>query len=164
VAHQTQAPIQFPDPGLYWYHPHVREDYAQELGLYGNLVVTPADPGYWPAVDRELVLTVDDLLVADGQVAPFSRTETTYAAMGRFGNVFLVAGEPDPRLQARAGEVVRLWLTNTASTRVFNLALPGRGRSWSGGLRPGGARAVRVRGAGGALGAGGGRRAGRAAR
>ena len=44
--------------------------------------------------------------------------------MGRFGNVFLVAGDPDLRLQARAGEVVRLWLTNTANTRVFNVTVP----------------------------------------
>jgi FtsP/CotA-like multicopper oxidase with cupredoxin domain len=135
VPHETQAPIpvggeftyriQFPDAGLYWYHPHIREDYTQELGLYGNIVVEPTLPGYWPPVDRELVLTLDDLLVTDGQIAPFSREETSYAAMGRFGNVFLVAGDPDPRLQARAGEVVRLWLTNTANTRVFNVALPG---------------------------------------
>ena len=25
--------LDFPDPGVYWYHPHVREDYAQEMGL-----------------------------------------------------------------------------------------------------------------------------------
>jgi FtsP/CotA-like multicopper oxidase with cupredoxin domain len=135
VPHETQAPIpvggeftyriQFPDPGLYWYHPHIREDYTQELGLYGNILVTPADPGYWPPANRAFILTVDDLLVEDGKVAPFSPTETTYAAMGRFGNVFLVGGDPDLRLEARAGEVVRLWLTNTANTRVFNLTLPG---------------------------------------
>jgi FtsP/CotA-like multicopper oxidase with cupredoxin domain len=76
-------------------------------------------------VDRELVLTVDDLLVEEGRIAPFSRTETSYAAMGRFGNVFLTAGEPDLGLEARVGEVVRLWLTNTANTRVFNLAVAG---------------------------------------
>jgi FtsP/CotA-like multicopper oxidase with cupredoxin domain len=135
VPHETQAPIpvggeftyriQFPDAGLYWYHPHIREDYTQELGLYGNILVEPADPDYWPPADRELVLTVDDLLVEDGKVAPFSPTETSYAAMGRFGNVFLTSGEPELGLEARAGEVVRLWLTNTANTRVFNLALPG---------------------------------------
>ena len=45
--------------------------------------------------------------------------------MGRFGNVMLVAGEPDLALEAHAGEVVRLYLTNTANTRVFNVALPG---------------------------------------
>jgi FtsP/CotA-like multicopper oxidase with cupredoxin domain len=135
VPHETQAPIpvggrfsyrvQFPDAGLYWYHPHIREDYTQELGLYGNIVVAPADPGYWPPADRDLVLTVDDLLVEEGRIAPFSPTETSYAAMGRFGNVFLTSGDPDLRLEARAGEVVRLWLTNTANTRVFNLHLPG---------------------------------------
>jgi FtsP/CotA-like multicopper oxidase with cupredoxin domain len=135
VPHETQAPvpvggeftyrIQFPDAGLYWYHPHIREDYTQELGLYGNILVVPTDPDYWRPVDRELILTLDDLLLEDGKVAPFSPTETSYAAMGRFGNVFLVAGDPDLRLQTRAREVVRLWLTNTANTRVFNVTVPG---------------------------------------
>jgi FtsP/CotA-like multicopper oxidase with cupredoxin domain len=135
VPHETQAPIpvggeftyriQFPDPGLYWYHPHIREDYTQELGLYANILVEPSEPEYWPPADRDFILTVDDLLVEDGKVAPFSPTETSYAAMGRFGNVFLTSGDPDLHLAARAGEVVRLWLTNTANTRVFNLTLPG---------------------------------------
>jgi FtsP/CotA-like multicopper oxidase with cupredoxin domain len=135
VPHETQAPIpvggeftyriQFPDAGLYWYHPHIREDYTQELGLYGNILVEPADPDYWPSADRELILTVDDLLVEEGKIAPFSPVETSYAAMGRFGNVFLTSGDPELRLAARVGEVVRLWLTNTANTRVFNLAVPG---------------------------------------
>ena len=135
VPHETQAPIpvggeftyriQFPDGGLYWYHPHIREDYTQELGLYGNILVVPTAPGYWPPVDRELVLTVDDLLVEEGRIAPFSPTETSYAAMGRFGNVLLTSGDPDLHLEVRAGEVVRLWLTNTANTRVFNLRVPG---------------------------------------
>jgi FtsP/CotA-like multicopper oxidase with cupredoxin domain len=135
VPHETQAPIpvggdftyriQVPDPGLYWYHPHIREDYTQELGLYGNILVVPADPDYWPPADRDVILTLDDILIEDGKVAPFSLTETSYAAMGRFGNQLLVAGDPDLRLSFRAGEVVRLWLTNTANTRVFNVTLPG---------------------------------------
>jgi FtsP/CotA-like multicopper oxidase with cupredoxin domain len=135
VPHETQAPIpvggkfsyriQFPDPGLYWYHPHIREDYTQELGLYGNILVVPTDPDYWPPTDRDLILTLDDILIEDGHVAPFSPTETSYAAMGRFGNQLLVAGDPDLRLSFQAGEVVRLWLTNTANTRVFNITLPG---------------------------------------
>src|SRR4051812_22503296 len=130
-THETQAPIsiggtfsyriEFPDPGVYWYHPHIREDYGQEMGLYANILVVPADPEYWPAVNRELLLTLDDLLIEDGKVAAFSRAETTYAAMGRFGNVLLVGGEADPELSAQSGEVVRFYLTNTANTRVFNV-------------------------------------------
>jgi FtsP/CotA-like multicopper oxidase with cupredoxin domain len=50
---------------------------------------------------------------------------TTYAAMGRFGKVMLVNGETELSFTARNGEVVRLHLTNTANTRVFNIGLPG---------------------------------------
>ena len=52
--HNTQAPIpvggtftyqvQFPDAGLYWYHPHIREDYTLEMGLYGTILVEPSEP------------------------------------------------------------------------------------------------------------------------
>jgi FtsP/CotA-like multicopper oxidase with cupredoxin domain len=134
-THETQAPIPiggrysctvaFPDPGLYWYHPHIREDYGQEMGLYGNVIVEPAGPDYWAPVNHEWVLTLDDVLIEDGRIAAFSRSETSYAAMGRFGNVLLVAGEPELALEARQGEVVRLFLTNTANTRVFKVKLPG---------------------------------------
>jgi FtsP/CotA-like multicopper oxidase with cupredoxin domain len=125
VGGRYSARVAFPDPGVYWYHPHIREDYNQEMGLYGNVIVVPSDPDYWAPVHRELALTLDDVLIEDGQVAAFSPDETTYSAMGRFGNVLLVAGEPDLSLTARAGEVLRLYLTNTANTRVFKVALPG---------------------------------------
>jgi FtsP/CotA-like multicopper oxidase with cupredoxin domain len=134
-THETQTPIPvgastpsrvfFPDPGVYWYHPHIREDYGQEMGLYGNVVVVPSDPDYWGPVHREVCLTLDDVLLEDGKVASFSRSETTYAAMGRFGDTLLVAGESELRLDAKQGEIVRFYLTNTANTRVFKVALPG---------------------------------------
>jgi FtsP/CotA-like multicopper oxidase with cupredoxin domain len=117
--------VHVPDPGAYWYHPHIREDYGQELGLYGNILVDPTDPDYWPPVNREELLTLDDILVEEGRVAPFSRSEITHVAMGRFGNVMLVSGHSDLALDAKRGEVVRLYLTNTANTRVFNVAVPG---------------------------------------
>ena len=125
IGGRYTARVTFPDSGVYWYHPHIREDYGQELGLYGNCIVVPADPDYWPPAHRELALTLDDVLIEDGRIAAFSRDETTYAAMGRFGNVLLIAGEPELALTAQAGEVVRLYLTNTANTRVFKVALPG---------------------------------------
>ena len=51
---QLLRPRRFPDPGVYWYHPHIREDYGQEMGLYGNVLVEPADPDYWPPAHREV--------------------------------------------------------------------------------------------------------------
>jgi FtsP/CotA-like multicopper oxidase with cupredoxin domain len=135
VPHETQEPIQiggsftyklqFPDAGLYWYHPHMREDFAQEMGLYGTIIVEPSDPSYWPAVDRHLTLTLDDLLVEDGHIAPFNRSGPTFTAMGRFGNVMLINGETQFSGNAAQGEVVRLYLVNTANTRIFNVAVSG---------------------------------------
>jgi FtsP/CotA-like multicopper oxidase with cupredoxin domain len=135
VPHETQEPIpiggtftyqlQFPDAGFYWYHPHIREDYGLEMGLYGTIVVEPADPGYWPAADRQLTLTLDDLLVEDGHIAPFSKSGPTFVAMGRYGNVMLINGETEFSGQAAVGEVVRLYVVNTANTRIFNFAIRG---------------------------------------
>ena len=135
VPYQTQEPIpvggeftyrlRFPDPGVYWYHPHIREDYGLDMGLYGNLVVVPAEQDYWPLVNREVVVTLDDVLIEEGRIVAFHHAGPTHVAMGRFGNVMLTGGETDWRLEARVGEVVRLYLTNTANTRIFNVALPG---------------------------------------
>lgn len=135
VPFETQPPIEiggeftyrlrFPDAGLYWYHPHIREDYGLDMGLYGNIVVEPADPAYWPPVDREVVVTLDDVLVEDGRIAAFHEAGPTHVAMGRFGNVMLTGGETSLALRAQVGEVVRFYFTNTANTRLFNVALPG---------------------------------------
>jgi FtsP/CotA-like multicopper oxidase with cupredoxin domain len=135
VPHETQAPIpvgggyscrvQFPDAGFYWYHPHMREDYAQEMGLYGAIIVEPSDPAYWPPVDRQLTFTLDDLLVENGHIASFSRSGPNFTAMGRFGNVLLINGETAFKGRATVGEVVRLYLVNTANTRIFNFAVSG---------------------------------------
>src|SRR3989344_3883397 len=117
--------IKFPDAGMYWYHPHIREDYAQELGLYGNYLVVPNDPKYWSPVNREVALFVEDILMENGKIATFSKASADRTLMGRFGNTMLVNGETNYALQAKAGEVIRFYITNSANTRVFNLSIPG---------------------------------------
>ena len=104
-THQTQTPIavgerfsaasRSPIPGVYWYHPHIREDYGQEMGPVRQRPGRSGRPRLLAPAHRELALTLDDILLEDGKVAPFSRAETTYAAMGRFGDVLLVNGETD---------------------------------------------------------------------
>ncbi len=135
VPHDTQLPIPpggrylhrltFPDAGTFWYHPHMREDYAQELGLYGNIVVEPADRDYWPPADRDVLLTLDDILIEDGAISAFDPHGANFVAMGRFGNVLLTSGQTDQTLSALRGQVVRFHLTNTANTRVFKVSIPG---------------------------------------
>lgn len=130
VPHLTQEPVEpgatflyrlrFPDGGIYWYHPHVRDDIQQDLGLYGNILVQPASAA-WPTA-REAFLLLDDLLLGEDGLVPYGRDTATHAAMGRMGNLLLVNGEPRWRLHAKAGERIRLFLTNAAGARTWNLS------------------------------------------
>ncbi|MBA3259463.1 MAG: multicopper oxidase family protein, partial [Gemmatimonadales bacterium] len=117
--------VRFPDAGVYWYHPHVREDVQQELGLYGNLLVRSARGEEYGPANREAVLMLDDILIGGDGLVPLGEESPTHALMGRFGNTMLVNGEPGYRLQVKRGEVVRFFLTNAANTRTFNLSFPG---------------------------------------
>ena len=54
-------------------------------------------------MNRELTVTLDDILLDEGTVAPFSRGETTHVAMGRFGNVMLTSGEAALELASQTG-------------------------------------------------------------
>lgn len=135
VPDVTQAPVppngghsyelRFPDPGVYWYHPHVREDKQQDLGLYGNILVVPTDDAYWPAADREEFLVLDDIVASNGFLGPHHDDLTDYALMGRYGNVLLVNGAASWGIRAAAGEVVRVYVTNVANARPFRVAFPG---------------------------------------
>jgi FtsP/CotA-like multicopper oxidase with cupredoxin domain len=95
------------------------------MGLYAPIIVEPSEPSYWPRADRQLTVTLDDLLIEDGQMVPFHRSEPNFVAMGRFGNVMLINSETEFSGEAAVGEVVRLYLVNTANTRLFNFALRG---------------------------------------
>ncbi|MXW08869.1 MAG: multicopper oxidase family protein [Gammaproteobacteria bacterium] len=131
VAGLTQDPIaegetftyevDVPDAGMFWYHPHMREDIQQDLGLYGNLLVTPPNPDYYGPSHREEPLLLDDILIDEQGLIPWGEEAPTHALMGRFGTVMLTNGVDDHRIEARAGEVVRFYLTNVANTRTFNV-------------------------------------------
>ncbi len=116
--------LKFPDVGMYWYHPHVREDYQQELGLYGNYLVVPKDAGYWSPVNREVPVFLDDILIESGAI-DISKSEADRTLMGRFGNVMLVNGTDDYSLSVNRGEVIRMYVTNAANARPFNFAIAG---------------------------------------
>jgi suppressor of ftsI len=115
--------VHAPDPGLFWYHPHHREDVAQDLGLAGNIVVRRRNIGAAPGIEAFLML--DDLLVGDSGLVPFGREAPTHALMGRFGNVLLVNGREDWELEVRPRQLIRLYLTNAANARTFNVSLDG---------------------------------------
>ena len=116
--------LKFPDVGMYWYHPHVREDYAQELGLYGNYLVVSDNTSYWLPVNREVPLFLDDILIENSKII-LNKQGADRTLMGRFGNVMLVNGETNYSLSVKKGEVIRFYITNAANTRPFNFAIAG---------------------------------------
>lgn len=135
VPDVTQAPVlpggtfryevRFSDTGVYWYHPHMREDVQQDLGLYGNLLAIPPEPDYYAEVNREEFLILDDILIGEQGIVPYGDGAPTHSLMGRFGNVMLINGATDYRLSVQRGEVVRFYVTNVANARTFNLTFGG---------------------------------------
>ena len=119
--------VQFPDAGVYWYHPHEREDIQQDLGLYGNILVRPASERLYGPVNREETLILDDLLIGDDGPVAYGRDTPTHALMGRFGNVTLVNGKSGWSARVHRGDVIRFYLTNAANTRTWNVSFAGPG-------------------------------------
>ena len=117
--------VHFPDEGVYWYHPHVREDIQQDLGLYGNLLVSSENNDAYAPVNQEEVIVLDDLLIEGDTIAPYGKDNASRPLMGRFGNTVLTNGKPILDLYARKGSVVRFYVTNVASTRTFNFRFSG---------------------------------------
>ena len=117
--------VHFPDAGVYWYHPHVREDIEQAMGLFGNMLVDSPDPSYYSPVNREQTLVLDDLLINADTLIPFGKESPDFALMGRVGNLLLVNAEPRYTQQARLGEVVRYYITNVSSSRTYNISFGG---------------------------------------
>jgi len=115
--------IKVPDAGMFWYHPHVQEEIQQDLGLFGNLLVTEEEDGARPEpVHREELLVLDDLHMAeDGRLLPYGLEAPVNAFMGRYGNVMLVNGVADHGISVSRGEVVRFYITNVANARPFNV-------------------------------------------
>ncbi|HLD63725.1 MAG TPA: heavy metal translocating P-type ATPase, partial [Candidatus Peribacteraceae bacterium] len=119
--------VTVPDDGMYWYHPHFREDAQQDLGLYGNLWVTPQDVTAYAPVNQEIPVFLDDILLGqNGLPVAYGKEDADHALMGRFGNTLLVNGRTNTQIATvEVGDVIRFYFTNAANTRPFKLAIPG---------------------------------------
>lgn len=116
--------LTFPDAGVYWYHPHVRDDRTQELGAYGAFLVKPAREEYWSPANKEEVLFLDDILIENGAIDADTKTDSRLL-MGRYGGTMLTNGSEQYVLNAQKGAVVRLYLINAANARPFNFSIEG---------------------------------------
>ncbi|NUO49867.1 MAG: multicopper oxidase family protein [Polyangiaceae bacterium] len=132
----SQAPVEpgdtfdydfvVPDPGLFWFHPHEASAAQLGYGLYGALVVDPAEPEP-EGLGDEVVMVLSDMSIdqTTGAMVPADQGGELGALFGREGGVLLVNGKQHPTLHARRGLRQRWRIVNAAKSRYFRLALPG---------------------------------------
>jgi len=123
------------DAGSFWYHPHIDANEQVEKGLYAPMIVH-GGATLNVAADRYLVL--DDIkLAGDGRLD--QNIDPLDIMLGRPGNVLLVNGMRDGRIEVPAGSQERWRLVNAANGRYFNLSLAEHSFyvvGWDGGLLP----------------------------
>ena len=112
--------LKFPDSGMFLYHPHVRTEMQMELGLYGNILVESENKS---PTTIQVPLILDDVLITEDGLEEFDSKVTTHTLMGRFGNTMMINGDTGYLLEVNQGDVARLYLTNTANTRVFDFGI-----------------------------------------
>jgi FtsP/CotA-like multicopper oxidase with cupredoxin domain len=116
--------------GTYWYHPHPDMTTTEQVsrGLYGALIIRPANDPLAGITDRLLVLS-DNRFLLDGAIdLPHHTTAAGNidAQNGREGDVLFVNGQILPALSIKPGEWQRLRIINAAAARVFRFAIPGQ--------------------------------------
>lgn len=120
---QFRYQFQLNDSGTYWYHSHAKTWSQVARGLYGPLIVEDESD---PAVDHDLVLMIDDWLLAnDGTIdeASFGSLHD-WSHGGRLGNWLTVNGESLPTIEVAKNSRIRLRLINVANARIFGLNIP----------------------------------------
>ncbi len=101
------------DPGTYLYHPHPAANLHQlGRGLYGVLIVDPANPATDPPSD------VDQVIVLDDWLQPFGGGFNGHLINGRTS----LGQQP---IQVNQGERLRLRFVNAASETNYVVALDG---------------------------------------
>ena len=156
VPDMTQSPVPpgsrftyeftVPDPGTYFFHPHVR--LQLDRGLYAALLVDdPAEPGGY---DQEAVVVLDDWTLGVGPTPEqlqdrlmrqggMMNMDGGMGMLGQGGSpelggaggmidypLYLLNGHPPtdpPTIRARPGQRLRLRVINAAADTAFRLAL-----------------------------------------
>lgn len=114
-----------PDSGLFWYHPHIWPQSAEQMdrGLYGVLIVDEPEP---PAADQDILVVLDDWSLDDeGQIKNMSDLEAA-RHLGRVGPLITVNSKPVPSTTTlKPGSRVRLRLLSAMSARIMIVGFEG---------------------------------------
>lgn len=111
-------------PGTYFYHSHDNPDRQQGLGLYGALIVDPADPSVDSAYDydREAVIMLQEWTEKNGYTFPSMIME------GALPNFFTINGKAYPDtdpIRLRVGQKLRVRFIGSNNNFVHPMHIHG---------------------------------------
>jgi hypothetical protein len=108
--------------GTYFYHPHAKPDREQALGLYGALIIDPANPADEAPADHDYVVELQEWLLREG---------LTYPAMpmdGGMPNYFTINGKAYPStdtIYMRVGETLKVRFIGTNNSFIHPMHIHG---------------------------------------
>ncbi|MBZ9661974.1 multicopper oxidase domain-containing protein [Mesorhizobium sp. ESP-6-4] len=131
-AEITQAPIKpgqtysyeftATQHGTYFYHPHAKPDRTQALGLYGALIIDPANPADEVAADHDYVIELQEWLVREGLTYPSMPMD------GGMPNFFTINGKAYPStdtIHMKVGETLKVRFIGTNNGFIHPMHIHG---------------------------------------
>lgn len=112
--------------GLHWFHPHPHNYLAEQIAhsLAGALLVRPKQDPMPTNIPAYLMMVTDLRLDANARVAPHTGVDWMN---GREGDILLVNGQRNPRLDVAPGTTFRLRMVNACAGRYLRLKLEDHG-------------------------------------
>jgi FtsP/CotA-like multicopper oxidase with cupredoxin domain len=131
-AHITQEPIEngsvyryeftAVQSGTYFYHSHDHVDRQQSLGLYGAMIIDPAEPDSSLQADHEYILLVQEWLLREGLTYPAMPME------GAMPNYFTINGRAYPAtdtIPMRVGETLKVGFIGSSNGFIHPMHIHG---------------------------------------
>ena len=108
--------------GTYFYHPHAKPDRTQALGLYGALVIDPANPADEVSADHEYVIQLQEWLFREGLTFPAMPMD------GMQPNYFTINGRAYPATETismKVGETLKVRFIGTNNGFIHPMHIHG---------------------------------------
>jgi FtsP/CotA-like multicopper oxidase with cupredoxin domain len=108
--------------GTYFYHSHDHVDRQQALGLYGAMIIDPAQPGDEVRADHEYTLMLQEWLLREGLTYPAMPME------GAMPNYFTINGRAYPAtdtIRMKVGETLKVRFIGSSTGFIHPMHIHG---------------------------------------
>jgi len=108
--------------GTYFYHPHAKPDRTQALGLYGALIIDPANPADEVPADHDYVVELQEWLMREGLTYPSMPMD------GGMPNYFTINGKAYPStdtIHMKVGETLKVRFIGTNNGFIHPMHIHG---------------------------------------